>query len=145
MVEQTNLYAVQLNSEKPLKLPMMKMSSLLALASLCPFMSYQDSACFGSYPRGVDCVAKTMTMHHWEAIKHNLHFAENMQQIPPGQPGHDSLYKVCPLLTSLLQCFQAIPKDERLCVDEQVVFEVYTGSISPMDGMPDIGTSGSIV
>lgn len=89
------------------------------------------------------------------------------------------LYKVHPLLTSLLSCLQAIPKD-KFCVDEQVVlfkrksgikqynpnkpkpqvykifaliysnglaynFEVYTGLIFPLDGIPDIGASSNIV
>ncbi|KAK1882966.1 PiggyBac transposable element-derived protein 2 [Dissostichus eleginoides] len=128
----------------------------------------------------VDCVADTMTMHRWEAIKHNIHFADNTQLIPRGQPGHDQLHKVRPLLTSLLESFQAIPMDEGLCVDEQIVpfkgrsglkqynpkktkhwgykiyvlsdsngiaynFQVHTGPMSPMDGMPDIGASGNIV
>ncbi|KAL3045317.1 hypothetical protein OYC64_013561 [Pagothenia borchgrevinki] len=69
----------------------------------------------------VDCVANTMTMHRWEAIKRNIHFADNTQLIPRGQPGHDQLHKVRPLLTSLLESFQAIPMDERLCDDEQIV------------------------
>ncbi|KAF3837628.1 hypothetical protein F7725_009396, partial [Dissostichus mawsoni] len=69
----------------------------------------------------VDCVADTMTMHRWEAIKRNIHFEDNTQLIPRGQPGHDQLHKVRPLLTSLLESFQAIPMDERLCVDEQIV------------------------
>ncbi|KAJ4937706.1 hypothetical protein JOQ06_002338 [Pogonophryne albipinna] len=128
----------------------------------------------------VDCVADTMTMHRWEAIKRNIHFADNTQLIPRGEPGHDQLHKVRPLLTSLLESFQAIPIDERLCVDEQIVpfkgksglkqykprkqkrwgykmyvlsdsngiaynFQVHTGPIFPMDGMPDIGASGNIV
>lgn len=62
-----------------------------------------------------------MTMHCWEAIKCNLHFADNMKQSHQGQPGYDKLYKVRPLLSSLLERFQAIPKDEKLCVDEQIV------------------------
>ncbi|KAK1904797.1 PiggyBac transposable element-derived protein 3 [Dissostichus eleginoides] len=69
----------------------------------------------------VDCVADTMTMHRWEAIKRNIHFEDNTQLIPRGQSGHDQLHKVRPLLTSLLESFQAIPMDERLCVDEQIV------------------------
>lgn len=68
----------------------------------------------------VECAVNTMTMH-WETIKHNLHFANNMEQIPQGQPGYDKLFKVHPLLSSLLESFKAILMDERLCVYEQIM------------------------
>ncbi|KAJ8363319.1 hypothetical protein SKAU_G00121500 [Synaphobranchus kaupii] len=34
-----------------------------------------------------------MAWYRYEAIKSNLHFADNLQQIPVGKPGHDKLYK----------------------------------------------------
>uniref|UniRef100_A0A3B4D048 PiggyBac transposable element-derived protein domain-containing protein n=1 Tax=Pygocentrus nattereri TaxID=42514 RepID=A0A3B4D048_PYGNA len=68
----------------------------------------------------VDCVADTMALYRWEAIKRNLHFSDNSKQAAVGDPGYDMLYKVRPLLTSLLENFQTIPMDENLCVDEQI-------------------------
>ncbi|MCI4395549.1 hypothetical protein PGIGA_G00181870 [Pangasianodon gigas] len=41
----------------------------------------------------IDCVANTMALHRWEAIKRNLHFADNVKQAPIGDPAYDKLYK----------------------------------------------------
>jgi len=35
----------------------------------------------------------------------NLHFADNLNQAPIGEPTYDKLYRVRPLLTSLLEQF----------------------------------------
>lgn len=62
-----------------------------------------------------------MSLHSWDSINHNLVFADNLNQAPVGEPAYDKLYNVCPLLTSLLENFQVIPKDENHCVDEQII------------------------
>jgi len=36
----------------------------------------------------------------------NLHFADNLNQAPIGEPAYDKLYRVRPLLTSLLEQFK---------------------------------------
>lgn len=121
MVEQTNLYAVQCDPEKPLNVTCHEMEQFIGICFYMSIYWLPGSRMYWSSTTRVDCVADTMTMHRWEAIKGNIHFADNTQQIPPGQPGHDKLQKVSPLLTSLRESFQVIPMDERLCVDEQIV------------------------
>ncbi|MGH0142404.1 UNVERIFIED_CONTAM: hypothetical protein FKN15_076157 [Acipenser sinensis] len=171
MVEQTNLYAIQSDPNRPLNVTNEEMEQFIGICFYMSVYGLPRSRMFWCTSTRVDCVANTMGRHRWETIKHFLHFANN---------GHDRLFKVRPLLTSLLKSFKATPMDEMLCVDEQSVpfkgksamkqynpknpkrwgykvfvlsdsngilynFDIYAGSISPVDGMPDIGASGNVV
>ena len=51
-----------------------------------------------------------------------LHLSDNSQYIPRGQPGHDPLYKIRPLLSPLLANFKAAYTLHReLSIDEAMV------------------------
>ena len=65
--------------------------------------------------------AEFMSRDRFEAIKSNLHFADNNKANVPGSSNSDPMYKVRPLIDHLRAKFQSIPKDQRLCVDEQMV------------------------
>ncbi|XP_058881426.1 piggyBac transposable element-derived protein 3-like [Acipenser ruthenus] len=180
MVEQTNLYAIQSDPNRLLNDTNEEMEQFIGICFYMSVYGLPQSRMFWCTSTRVDCVAYTMGTHCWETIKRFLHFANNDDQVPAGQPGHDRLLKVRPLLTSLLKSFKATPMDEMLCVDEQIApfkgksamkqynpkkpkrwgyklfllsdsngiiynFDIYTGSISPVDGMPDIGASGNVV
>lgn len=57
-----------------------------------------------------------MSRDRWEEIKHFIHFCENM-----APNNGDRLFKVRPLIDSLLPKFQALPQDQMLSTDEQIV------------------------
>ena len=66
----------------------------------------------------IERIATVMTCNRWEAIKNHLHFNNN-DTIPPDNI--DKLFKIRPLLSSLLTKFQSTPIDEHLSLDEQIV------------------------
>jgi len=100
MVDQTNLYAVQCDPGKPLNVTCYEIEQFIGICFYMSIYGLLGSRMYWNSTTRVDCVADTMTMHRWEAIKRNIHFADNTQLIPRGHPGHDQLHKVRPLLTS---------------------------------------------
>uniref|UniRef100_A0A9J8BZG4 PiggyBac transposable element-derived protein domain-containing protein n=2 Tax=Cyprinus carpio TaxID=7962 RepID=A0A9J8BZG4_CYPCA len=121
IVEQTNLYAIQCDPSKPLKVTVEEIEQFIGICFFMSIFGLPGCRMYWQSATRIDCVANTMALHRWESIKRNLHFSDNLKQAPIGEPAYDKLYKVRPLLTSLLEQFQAIPIDENLCVDEQIV------------------------
>ncbi|KAM4567260.1 piggyBac transposable element-derived protein 3-like [Odontesthes bonariensis] len=121
MVEQTNLYAIQLDPNKPPKVTAAEMEQFFGICFYMSIFGLPGTRMYWKSATRVDCVADTMSMHRWEAIKRYLHLSDNSKQPPVGDPAYDKLYKVRPLLTSLLEKFNEIPMEEHLCVDELIV------------------------
>ncbi|CAH1977177.1 unnamed protein product, partial [Acanthoscelides obtectus] len=152
IVEQGNLYACQVDPNRPLNLAR---SGLEVFLGICRFLVYRDIDFIGVLP-------------------------PEFHRRPTPCPESDKLFKLRPFLDNLQQKFANQVKLEKLCVDEQIVpfkgrsslkqynpkksnkwrykifiacdkdglihnFEVYTGKILPVSGKDDIGASGNIV
>jgi hypothetical protein len=71
---------------------------------------------------GVDAVRKLMQKNRLKKISQYLHTNDNSMAIPYGQPGHDRLHKVRPLLHILTGNFRWCYKPHReLSIDEAMV------------------------
>ncbi|XP_051948260.1 piggyBac transposable element-derived protein 2-like [Xyrauchen texanus] len=150
IVTQSNLYASQCDINKPLNITFKEIERFIGIAQYMAVFNFPKTRLYWSTAARVDCIANTMSVNRWETIKRYLHFSNNENHIPAGQPGHDALFKIRPLLTALKKSFNTVPMHEMLCADEQIVpiihnFEVYTGTITRAEGKPDIGASGNIV
>ena len=62
-----------------------------------------------------------MTVNRFEEIKRFLHLNDNTKYVEKGQPGHDKLHKVRPLIDALNCQLAKIPVEENVSVDEQIV------------------------
>lgn len=96
-MEQSNLFACQQDPEKPPSVTYEEMDQFLGICFHMSIFGQPGSQMYRSAATRLECVANTMRMHQWEAIKCNFHFANNMEQIPQGHPGYDKLFKACPL------------------------------------------------
>uniref|UniRef100_A0A673JYK2 PiggyBac transposable element-derived protein domain-containing protein n=1 Tax=Sinocyclocheilus rhinocerous TaxID=307959 RepID=A0A673JYK2_9TELE len=121
IVEQSNIYASQYNINKPLNLNYDELEQFIGICFHMSVHSLPGTRMYWARSTRVDCVADVMSLHRWEAIKRFLHFANNEEQVPAGEPGYDKLFKVRPLLSSLQSSFQSIPMSENLSADEQIV------------------------
>lgn len=121
MVTQSNLYATQCDINKPLNVTFKEIEQFIGIAQYMAVFNFPKTRMYWSTAARVDCIADTMTVNRWETIKRYLHFSNNEEQIPAGQPGHDRLFKIRPLLTALKRNFNGVPMHEMLCVDEQIV------------------------
>ncbi|XP_028448168.1 piggyBac transposable element-derived protein 2-like isoform X1 [Perca flavescens] len=175
IVEQSNLYCTQQNPNGALKLDKNELEQFIGTVVYMSVFHLPRSRMYWSSACRVPHVADVMSRDRWEEIKHFLHFNDNM-----APNNSDKLFKIRPLIDSLLPKFQALPQDQMLSIDEQMVpfkgksslkqyipnkpykwgykifvlcdttglvhsFDIFTGKIEPVPGLPDIGVSGNIV
>ena len=109
IVYHTNLYSTQVNPAKP-----------ATWSCTCPSSNYQEQECTGI--KDLDPkVSELMTVDRFEEIKRFLHLNDNTKYVEKGQPGHDKLHKVRPLIDALNCQLTKIPVEENVSVDEQIV------------------------
>lgn len=70
---------------------------------------------------GQSTIQQAFSVNRWEEIKGNLHFNSNINMLPRDDPNFDRLFKIRPLLEAVRDRFRTIPKDEMLCIDEQII------------------------
>lgn len=105
------------NSFTPTKSDIQKYIGICILISIMRNDSIRD---YWSDTIGNEFVKNTMSINTFERIRASLHFNDKEKEIPRGQPSHDKLYKIRPVINSLLKTFSSIPMDESLSIDEQM-------------------------
>lgn len=121
IVVQSNLYSVQTNLTKPLSLSKTELQKFIGTCIFMSVVQLPATRHYWSSYMGHPVVSNIMTCNRWEAVKRSLHFNDNSNYIPLGQAGHDKLFKLRPLLTSLGERLLLVPKEEYLAVDEQII------------------------
>ncbi|KAJ8409212.1 hypothetical protein AAFF_G00242330 [Aldrovandia affinis] len=118
IVEQSNLYAIQCDTKKPLKLTTKELEQFLGTVVYMSLFGLPSTRMFWNKTCRVSQVADTMTLNRWEAIKKSLHFSNNEER---QEENNDPLHKIRPLVTHLTSKLMSIPMGEKLAVDEQMV------------------------
>ena len=118
IVEETNLYSTQKNPNKPLNVTMQEIRNFIGIVYMMSVYKLPATRMYWNNTTRIERIATVMTCNRWEAIKNHLHFNNN-DTIPPDNI--DKLFKIRPLLSSLLTKFQSTPIDEHLSLDEQIV------------------------
>ncbi|XP_040072936.1 piggyBac transposable element-derived protein 2-like [Ixodes scapularis] len=121
IVQQSNLYAVQQNPNKPLALSRVELEPFLGCTVYMSIFQLPRSRLYWSAECRLPVVADIMTRDRWEEIKSSLHFNDNLSMPPADSSPKDRLFKIRPLLEMLLPKFEEIPQEQCLCVDEQMV------------------------
>ena len=79
--------------------------------------------------------SRVMSRDRFQLVLKFFHLIDNMEQVPRGQPGHDKLFKLRPLLEYLIPRFQSMFTPNReIAVDESMMG--YKGSLSFLQYMP---------
>ncbi|KAL7372345.1 hypothetical protein ABVT39_014762 [Epinephelus coioides] len=116
IVEESNLYAIQCDPNKPLNLTTNELEQFLGTLVYMSLFGLSATQMFWNKATRVSQVADTMTLNRWEAIKKSLHINNNKRR-----EEDDALYKILPLVTHLTSKLVSIPMSEKLAVDEQMV------------------------
>ncbi|KAA8577630.1 hypothetical protein FQN60_002590 [Etheostoma spectabile] len=119
VVEQSNLYAIQCDTNKPLNITTKELEQFMGTAVYMSLFGLPGTRMFWNKATRVSQVADTMALNRWEFIKKSLHFNNN-NQVRQGE-NVDLLHKIRPLVTHLTLKLQTIPMGEKLAVDEQMV------------------------
>ena len=119
IVQQSTLYSVQISPDKPTNVTpsdVMKFLGICILGSV----GLRNVRYYWNPVLGVPLIQETMTVNYFETIRRCIHFNDNNNCIPRGQPGHDKLYKLRPIVNHLQEKFMSIPMEEFISVDEQM-------------------------
>jgi len=118
---ESNLYAIQKNPDKPLRLTRSELEQFIGCCMYMPIFKLPRYRMYWSLNTGVESIASILSRQHWEQIKSNLHFNNNENMPSLTDPDRYRLFKLRPLIDHLLFKFQAIPQDQTLCIDEKMI------------------------
>ena len=118
ILEQSNLYAVQCNPNKPLDLTVSELYQYFGIVMYMIVFGLPACRMYWSSASRVNVVADTMGRNRWETIKRFLHCADNRQR---PENCKDRLYKLRPVIDILTAAYNSVPMDNFLSVDEQVI------------------------
>ena len=123
IVQQSNLYSLQQDINKPLNLTIAELEKWLGLLLYFSLSKLPNTRMHWAkeFAPLTDYAADCMSPDRFEAIKRNLHLADNTEQAASGENNYDPLYKVRPLINHLRTKFQNITKKQNLCIDQQMV------------------------
>lgn len=123
IVEQSNLYALQKDINKPLNLDHQELKKWIGLVICFSISKLPNTRMHWAKNLSPinEFAADYMSRDRFEFIKSNLHFADNREAVASGNSKTDPMYKVRPLIDLLRANFQSVPKEQYLCVDEQMV------------------------
>ncbi|XP_070691520.1 piggyBac transposable element-derived protein 3-like [Pempheris klunzingeri] len=118
IVQQSNLYCTQNNPNNALKLDQNELEQFIGTLVYMSIVHVPRSRMYWSSECRVVQVADVMSRDRWGEIKKFIHFNDNSSMAANSD---DKLFKIRPIVDSLLQKFQVLPQDQMLCVDEQMV------------------------
>lgn len=121
IVNESNLYSIQCDPTKPLKLTVQELEQFFGTVLHMSLFGLPATRMFWSHSSRIAHVADVMPLARWEAIKRFLHFSDNSFQPTRDMADYDELYKIRPLLNHILTKLKQLPMREMLSVDEQMV------------------------
>lgn len=120
VLTESNKYASEELSGKRIHLSEIELNQYIGICSLMSVIQIPNIRRYWAPITGVPIIRETMSLNKFEQIRRQLHFNDNEKMIPKGQPNHDRLFKIRPLVKALIKRFQTVPLEKCLSVDEQV-------------------------
>lgn len=121
IVYQTILYSVEKRPQKPLDLTENELEQFIGTCIYMSIVQLPNARSYWNSSLRHQLISDVMSCNRWEEIKRFLHFANNNDAIAVGNPGHDKLFKIRPLLSKLREQLLKVPKEEFLAIDEQII------------------------
>lgn len=121
LANQSNLYSVQKNSNKPLGVTQHEMKQFIGILLMTGVYSFPQQRFFWMQDTRVQSISSVMPRDRFLNIKSNLHVVDNTNQPNNNDPNVDRAFKVRPLLDIVKENFRKIPKEEKLSADEQII------------------------
>ena len=118
IVDESNKYALQKNTEKNLHLDKNELEQFIGILYLMSIVKLPSTCMYWSNELYFEKVASVMTLNRFEKIKLFLHCNDDMQR---PENCTDKLYKIRPIVNMLKESFISLKHEEIMCIDEQVV------------------------
>lgn len=120
IVDQSNLYAIQVNPNKPANITPENIKQYLAICIYMSVVHMPNVRSYWSTTFGYRQIKEIMSEKEFEHIRRFLHFNDNTKMLPKEDPNHDRLHKLRPIIDALNAKFQSVPLEQFLSVDEQL-------------------------
>ena len=120
LVDQTNLYSMQCN-DKSINVDCDEMEQYLGILITMSIVKLPQARMYWSHETRIPLVADVMSVNRFEKIRQFLHFNDNNTALEKDHPDHDKLFKVRPVIESVLSKCKEIPQEETHSIDEQII------------------------
>ena len=121
LVDQSNLYALQVDINKPAGITRNEVDQFIGMVIYMSLVQLPSSRLYWNSTLGQEIIYGTMSCNRWETIKRFLHFNNNNDMKLAGEAGFDKLFKIRPVLDKIRNQLLLVPKEEHLVVDEQII------------------------
>lgn len=118
IVEQSNLFSVQSRPDKPLNVDQSELQQFIGVCMWMSLIKLPSARKYWTPLYKVDRVSEVIGNKRYEEIKRFLHFEDNLSS---DEVKKDKLWKMRPMLNKINEAMKTIPREESLCVDEQIV------------------------
>ncbi|CAF0781681.1 unnamed protein product [Rotaria sordida] len=119
--EQSNLYSVQVNPNRPVNISESEIRQFVGILLMTGIYGLPQQRSYWTNSTRVESIASTMSRDRFLDIKKNLHVVDNTNQLGQNDSNYDRAFKIRPLLNIIKNNFRKIQKEEHLCVDEQII------------------------
>ncbi|GBO18512.1 PiggyBac transposable element-derived protein 2 [Araneus ventricosus] len=120
ILDESMLYAFQKDPNSVFQITKTDLQKYLGICLLTSVTQNSNVRDFWNDVVGMELVKNTMSLNNFEKFRSNLHFNNNEKEIRRGEPGHDKLFKIRPVINSLLETFSSVRFEESLSIDEQM-------------------------
>lgn len=121
IVEQTNVYSVQCRPNKSVNVSTDEIEQFIGTCLYMSIIQLPATRHYWCGYLGHPTINEVISCNRWEEIKRYIHFCDNSKFVSAGEPNHDKLFKIRPLLNRLRERLLLVPKEEFLAVDEQII------------------------
>ena len=118
IVDESNKYALQVDIIKPLNLTQSELEQLIGILLLMSIVKMPSTRHYWDQHLQYQNICIVMSVSRFEKFKRFLHCNDN-RSIPIDCT--DKLYKIRPVIDTLLEYFQLSAPTEYLCIDEKMV------------------------
>lgn len=120
IADQTNLYAVQ-QTGNSIKATKQEIEQYVGILMMMSIIQLPQVRMYWASETRISSIADIMSVNRFERLRKFLHFNDNTMHVPANEENHDKLFKVRPIIQSLVENCRKIPQEEKQCVDEQIL------------------------
>lgn len=120
IVEQTNLYSVQVTG-KSINTTCIELEKFLGIFIFGGLLKYPQYRMYWNSYTSIPAISESMSVNRFENLKRFFHVSNNELTPRKGSSEYDPLYKVRPMLDSVVEKCRNITPEECHSIDEQMV------------------------
>ncbi|CAF1406134.1 unnamed protein product [Rotaria sordida] len=121
LTNQSNLYSVQKNPNKPVRISETEMEYFIGILLMTGIYSFPKQRYFWSSDTRFESISSVMSRDRFLEIKKYLHATDNSVQSNRTDINFDRANKVRPLLNIVKENLRKMSKEEKLSIDEQII------------------------